>query len=143
MKISKILLTAAISAGIATTIIAAVCNKNHQNCAHQHASGSVGPCVTDDVIICENQTSEEVCNGLDAMEILQDYPKACIECNTFWDSTFNYYYYACHHNCNEVLTNCYRVVTCEWNAETQSCVIKSGTEGEWVSRSKKYSTTCN
>jgi hypothetical protein len=126
MTISKILLISAISAGIATTIIAAECRQNHQNCSHQHASGNVWLCRTEDAVICDYQTNENHCNGLDAMEIMNNFPASCIDCNTYWDSMLNYYHYTCHHNCNEILTNCYRTVQCEWNTEIQKCVIKSG-----------------
>lgn len=144
MKISKIFLTAAISAGIATTIIAAVCTVNHQYpCSHQKASGNKGSCVDGYVVLCESQTSSNICNNItNAIEVVQDFPTSCEDCS----SATNYFgilAYSEHYNCNTPDKPCYRSVLCVWNEQLHRCVPYPNEESIWYSKQKRVTENCN
>ena len=140
MKISKILLTSAISAGIATTIIAAVCTVNHQYpCSHQHPSGNLGPCISGPVITCDGIYDSSICtSSTNAYQVNRE----CVSCLTTNDQISNNSYYAEHHNCNSELSDCYRSVRCKWNPSTSKCEIDPASTQEWYKTAKYIRADC-
>jgi hypothetical protein len=142
MKISKMLLTAAISAGIATTIIAAICTVNHQYpCSHQHPSGNLGPCISGPVLTCDGIYDSSSCtSSTNAYQINNDFPRECVSCLTTNNGSDAYY--TEHHNWNSELSDCYRSVRCKWNASTLKCEIDPGSTQEWYKIAKYVRSDC-
>jgi hypothetical protein len=141
MKISKMLLTAAISAGIATTIIAAICTVNHQYpCSHQKVSANTTACTSGQVIICDGIKDEIWCGSeTNALEVKQDFPTECISCLTtnINEDTI----YIEHYKCNQILSDCYRSVRCKW--DFGKCVVDDNLSAKvWVSTLKRVNETC-
>jgi len=143
MKKSKIFLTAAISAGIATTIIAAVCTVNHQYpCSHQHPSGNKGSCLDGEKVLCYGQ-SYSICSSItNALEVMEDFPTSCENCST----TTNHQgvqIYSEHHNCNSPDQPCFRSTTCRWDYYLNSCVPNPDNQNQWNYRPKRTISDCN